>query len=354
MKKLTTYLATGAATVLLTTMALLNGCTGDSAEGIVRQVGLIVEGFYTHSDPGSKMVQRTSGADVTSLNLSQSGDQLQAFDNNGVFFSGTIGKVTDTNLATFIIEGKSTIGQSATISGTISVDGTTATMRGTWIEPSLASAVFAVATVPTNAPPPAAETNDVVALSQTLVSIEANGGTTSFSATGGTGDYTWRVSSTSLGNFTSISGPRNGSAEYRASRTGNNTVTVTDGTGQSASALVQQTTDPVDPPPGADPVTVSPSVTTINSLGGTDSFSASGGSGTFRWSVSNGQLGQFSLITGTRDASATYLALGTPGQNVITVTDTDTGARATATVNQIVGGVSTNGGGLFPPGFPGL
>lgn len=355
MKKLTTYLATGAATALLTTMALLNGCTGgDSAEGIVRSVGLIVEGFYMHSDPGSFMVQRTSGADVTSLDLSQNGDLLQGFDNNGVLFTGTIGNVTDTNLASFIMEGQSTAGQPATISGTISVEGTTATMRGTWIEPTLASAVFGVATVPTNAPPPAAETNGVVAVNPTLASVVV-GNTTTFNATGGNGSYTWQVSSTTLGNFTSISGTGNSMATYQANATGNNTVTVRDSAGGAASATVRQTAEAVDDPgDGATAVTVSPSLTTIDSLGGSASFTASGGSGTFRWSVGNGLLGQFSSITGTRDSSATYVALGTAGQNTITVTDSATGSRASATINQIVGGISTNGGGLTPPGFPGL
>lgn len=323
----------------------LIGCTGDSVESGVRQVGMTVEGFYAHPDANSRMVQRTSGADVTSLNLRQSGDHLEAFDNNGVFFTGTIGRVADTNLATFTLSGQSTAGQPATISGSISVQGTDATMQGSWIEPTLVSVVFATATVPTNAPPPTVETNDTVSLNQTLVTVNPAGGTTTFTASGGSGNFTWRVSNSSLGNFSSLSGTRNSSATYTATGVGNNTVTVTDAAGQSASATVQQTTG-AGTGTGGDSVSLNPTLVTIDFLTGTANFTASGGSGNFSWSVGNAQLGNVRTISGTRNANATYsVVAGAIGQNTLTVRDAE-GASASAVINQTVVG---DDNGVFPP-----
>jgi hypothetical protein len=334
------YLLGGGLAALAAAVIAINGCTADSVEGGARQVGLIVEGFYAHPDAFSRMVQRTSGADVTSLNLRQSGDQLEAFDNNGVFFTGTIGRVSDTNLATFTISGQSTVGQPATIAGTIAVEGSDATMRGSWIEPTLVSEVFAMATVPTNAPPPVPETNDVVRLNQTQVTINGAGGATTFTASGGTGNFTWRVSNSSLGNFTALSGARNSSATYTASGVGNNTVTVTDAAGESATAIVQQTSS-------ANAVTLNRTLVTLSPVDGTADFTASGGTGNFSWSVSNTDVGRIVSISGSRNADATYTVVsGATGQNTLTVRDAE-GTSASATIIQTV--LGENGGVLPPP-----
>jgi hypothetical protein len=205
---------------------------------LIRNVTLIVEGFYRHPDSSSTMVSRTSGAPVHSLNLRQDGDQLEAFDNNGIVFRGTIGQVVENARATFTLDGSATSGEPATLSGTISVEGTTATMRGSWIEPNVLGTVYAVASVPSNAPP-AAPTNDVVTLDKTLATL-AVGDSTTFNASGGTGQYSWRVSNASLGGITDVSGSGGRTATYAANAEGVNTVTATDSSGESASAEVRQ------------------------------------------------------------------------------------------------------------------
>lgn len=341
MKYRTPILVGGGVAAVAVAFLVGNGCTGDSVEGGVRLVGLSVEGFYAHPESGNAMVRRTTGADVESLNLMQHGDYLEAFDNNGVVFSGTIGKVTDTNLATFTLEGQSTAGQPATISGTISVQGSDATMRGSWIEPTLLSEVYAVATVPTNAPPPVT-TNTTVELNPTLVAVNPVGGITSFTASGGTGSFTWRVSNSSLGNFLEISGSRNSTASYGASGVGNNTVTVTDVTGKSATATVQQSADGGGE---IDPVSLNQSLVTVDPDGGTADFAASGGTGEFSWSVGDSSVGIISSISGSRNGNATYSAVtGVTGQNLVTVRDGG-GDSTSATVVQ----ADLDGGGTFPP-----
>jgi hypothetical protein len=235
--------ALSALTALIVAVTLLFGCSGgDSAEVFSREVGLIVEGFYRHPDAGSLMVQRTSGNPVESMNLRQSGDQLEGFDNNGILFRGTLGRVSGDSNASFTLEGRSTSGEPVTIAGNINVDGTTATLAGTWLEPTIASEVFAAATVPSNAPPVAA-TNQAVTLNQALVTIEAENGTTTFTASGGTGDFSWSLGSGGLGSITSITGERNNTANYQATGVGINSVTVVDARGESATATVIQELD---------------------------------------------------------------------------------------------------------------
>lgn len=330
--------------VLLGAVALvLNGCEGgDSAEVVTRNVGLVVEGFYRHTDANSFVVPRTSGQPIDSINLRQFGDQLQGIDNNGVVFDGTIGQIVSSNRASFNMEGRSTSGAPATIAGNIAVEGSTATMTGTYIEPTLVSMVFGVASVPTNPAPPEA-TNGVVTVSPTLVTLDPLGGTQTFNASGGQGNFTWTVSNPGLGNITQISGGRNASATYLATGLGNNTLTVRDETGESASATVQQTESGGEPPITPDPVTLSQTLVTIPPLG-TASFTASGGVGTFRWSVGN-FLGRITSISGSRNESAVYAAGNLSGQNTVTVTD-EAGSRQTATIRQ-----EQDAGIILPP-FP--
>jgi len=234
-------------TVAFVCSAVLLGCNGDSAEGIVRNVGLVVEGFYVHSNPDSFLVERTSGAPVRSLNLRQSGDQLEGVDNNGILFKGTVGQVFDETRASFNLEGRSTSGEPASIAGTIDVEvgGTTATMRGTWIEPTLASTVFGVATVPTNAPPaeptPGTNATAVAVMPTSVIIVETN--SQQFTASGGSGVFIWSRSIPNIGNFTDFDGDRNERATYTANGEGSNTITVVDANGSrpASPAVVIQT-----------------------------------------------------------------------------------------------------------------
>lgn len=154
----------GAAAAVGGLASLLCGCEGSSSS-THRDVSLSVRGVYTH--PDGNPVARTSGQPVMSLNLMQTGDRLQAFDNNNILFKGSIGQVFSgtTPSASITLEGASTTGAKAIITGTIEVSGTEGTLRGQWIEDSLFSTVYGEAnglSVTTNTPSPSTNTNAVV------------------------------------------------------------------------------------------------------------------------------------------------------------------------------------------------
>jgi hypothetical protein len=146
--------AAGALALALVFPAILSGCEGDSAETLVRNIAFQVSGIYRNPGDSNngKLVSNNTGSPVTQMDLRQTGDQLEAIDNNGLIFKGTIGNASDTE-GGFTLDGQTTAGQPATISGVIrksSGSSTEAEMRGTWIEPSLFGTVVGVASVPPN------------------------------------------------------------------------------------------------------------------------------------------------------------------------------------------------------------
>lgn len=211
--------------LLASTALLLCGCEIDSAESSSRNVGLDVTGYYSGALAG-KLVERNSGAPITGIDLRQNGDRIEGYDNNGKIFRGTIGQVSGKQ-ASFTLEGVTTSGAAGVISGSISVDGTSATMSGTWFEEALSSRVAGNASVQ--------EPQSNLAISPASATISSNGNTRSFTASGGDGSYTWSLNDTSRG---SISGS-GASVEYTRSSSGSNTITVSSG-GDSASATISQ------------------------------------------------------------------------------------------------------------------
>lgn len=152
-------LALGSASLVLVT-----ACDVESANSVSRTVGANVSGVYS-GDSGqcsqSKLVSANSGGAVTTLDVRQTGDQLEAIDNNGIIFRGTIGSVFDSSV-TFTLEGSTTLGGGVVISGTITVGGGEGVMRGTWIEDNLFSTVCGSANGPsaiTNSPTPTNSTS---------------------------------------------------------------------------------------------------------------------------------------------------------------------------------------------------
>lgn len=131
------------ATLLLSSVLLFTACEISGSNDVVRQVSLNIAGAYTN---GSGIPANQTGNRITLLSVQQRGDQLNAVDNQGGSWSGSIGRA-DTSLATFTLKGATTAGQSVTLTGTIVVNGNNASMTGTWIEPSLRSAASATASV---------------------------------------------------------------------------------------------------------------------------------------------------------------------------------------------------------------
>jgi hypothetical protein len=78
--------------------------------------------------------------------ISQFGNQLQAVDNNGILFTGSIGDIVSAS-TTFTLNGVTTGGEAVTINGNLRASGTTATMTGTWAEPSLFSSIYGTASI---------------------------------------------------------------------------------------------------------------------------------------------------------------------------------------------------------------
>jgi hypothetical protein len=131
------------------------GCEISSSDETVRQVSLQIAGTYTNS---SGIPTRQSGSAVTTLTLLQSGDRLEGIDNFGRRWEGNIGRA-DTRVATLTLEGQTTTGVPVVITGQIQVNGTTGTLSGIWVEPSLRANLSAEATVsaaPTPTPGPEA------------------------------------------------------------------------------------------------------------------------------------------------------------------------------------------------------
>jgi hypothetical protein len=240
-------------TLTCTTLALgislmVLGCNSDSAESIVRNIEIIVQGFYGPTSGNTTIVSGNTGGEVTLLNVRQNGANLEAVDNNNIIFSGTVGQATE-DTASFTLRGNTTIGTEVTISGTINVPvgSSSATMAATWIEPTLFANLSAEATVPVNDPDTGdgddgGDTNDVSNLTVTAnpstIDTTSTDLTSSISVRGSDGDLSATLSSSTLGEITSTSGD---GAVYRANPvTGTQNITVTDGTGASDSVTITQ------------------------------------------------------------------------------------------------------------------
>ncbi len=162
------------------------------------------------------------------------------------------------------------------------------------------------ASVTVNPPP--------LVLSPSSITIQA-GSSVTFAAEGGTLPYTYSKIS-GVGSIDAISGV------YTSSVAGSAAVQVTDGktpTGRTDTATVT-----VEPPP-APPLNLSP--TNVNVQTGSDqTFSATGGTTPYTWTVVGGGAG------GTVTQSGVYTAAGTTGTDTVRVTD-GVSVNRTATVH---------------------
>jgi len=132
---------------------LMPGCDISGGNSAIREVALNISGTYSNS---GGIPERQSGNRIIRFSLSQTGDRLQAVDNQGASWSGSIGRASDSE-ATFTLKGMTSVGAEVVLTGTITVDGTDATMRGTWVEPGITAGAAASATVapqPTPTPDP--------------------------------------------------------------------------------------------------------------------------------------------------------------------------------------------------------
>lgn len=149
------FLAAAVALPLALTL-LTTGCEVDSADTFIRDVPVDFSGFYTACDGDNAIVQANSGNRIRTLDLRQNGDQLEAFDNNGAIWRGSLGEVQN-GRSSFTLEGRTSTGIEGLFSGTLSSsDGGSSntsgsvngSMTGTYIEPDRFSTFCGNADIP--------------------------------------------------------------------------------------------------------------------------------------------------------------------------------------------------------------
>lgn len=141
---------------------------------------------------------RQSGTALIWMRLLQYGSALEAYDNAGLAWSGSISVQNDTS-ASFSLQGRTTAGNSVEIFGTLDYAAQLSTMDATWIEPGFAGSIFAQATVSpvvTNSPTPTNNPTGDVSVSPGSATLTTNDATRVFTASGGDGNYTWSYSGT--------------------------------------------------------------------------------------------------------------------------------------------------------------
>lgn len=208
--------------------AVLVGCEVGSPDTVIRQVALTIAGFYANS--GGNIVSENTGEAIETLNLIQDGSDLQAIDNNGRIFRGSISASSESS-AQIQLTGATSAGAQGIIQAVVTVSGSSATMQGTWIEPSLYGTVYGTATVPTNG-----GSGGTITISGP--SSVTNNSTTTFTATGGSGTYTWTVGTSSLG---TIAGSGASGVYVANSSDGTQTIKVTaSGGGSGTKTVIQQ------------------------------------------------------------------------------------------------------------------
>ena len=166
---------------------ILSGCEVGNPNNVSPVANGNFSGYYANPN-GGDMVANHTGAAIMSLTLSQSGNQLQAIDSNGILFTGTLGDAlgptSSTNSsssslsAAFTLQGSTTAGAKVNVSGQIQTISSKATMSGVWAEPTLYGSIYGVASVPTN--------NS----SSTTATITVNASPSTYGTVGGGGTYT--------------------------------------------------------------------------------------------------------------------------------------------------------------------
>ncbi|MBU1694605.1 MAG: hypothetical protein KJ726_04965 [Verrucomicrobia bacterium] len=213
-----------------------SGCEVGSADSVVRMLGIDFSGFYQgYGTNGTQMVvPPNSGDEVTLLNLRQNGDQLEVIDNNGIVFRGVLGNLVD-QTASFTLAGQTTVGNSVTVSGTLTGEGTEGTMSGTWIEPDLYATISGKAVIN---PAPTGVVGEINISPSDPITLSSNQNTQTYTVNDtGSPPYTWTVGSSSLGHVSPTTGS---SVTYTRDAANNNTLTVTDLAGRTDTVTIIQ------------------------------------------------------------------------------------------------------------------
>ncbi len=170
---------------------------------------------------------KQSGRAVTWVRLLQYGSSLEAYDNAGMSWDGSISSVQN-GTATFNLRGRTTAGAAVDVAGALRYADQNSTMDATWIEPGFSGSILARATVSpaaTNTP------SSKVKLTASSSTISSNA-TVTLTASGGS-SYAWRLSTTAYGTLAHYSSYSTNSYTRTAGSAGN-TITITATSGDSS------------------------------------------------------------------------------------------------------------------------
>lgn len=152
----------GLLALILPAVALLHsGCEIDSSDTFSRDVSIDFSGYYTGCNAGP-LVAPNSGRQINSMDLRQSGDSLEAVDNTGGIWRGSLGEPQN-GRSSFELKGNAPGGGQAWFSGSISssnggstnsASSATGSMTGTYIEADRYSTFCGTATIAGSQPEP--------------------------------------------------------------------------------------------------------------------------------------------------------------------------------------------------------
>ena len=157
-----------------------------------------------------------------------------------------------------------------------------------------------------------------VSLTPSAAQIDDIGGKAVFTASGGSGGYSWDVANSSVG---SISGSGN-QGVYTATAIGNNNVIVYDSQGNAAVANIGGT--------AAEALSITASPATLTTDFTLSVLKVSGGQAGYTWTVSSSGRGNFS---GSASGASVVYERYSSGDNAVTVTDS-LGNRASLVISQ--------------------
>ncbi|MGD9781503.1 MAG: hypothetical protein AB7V14_05030 [Kiritimatiellia bacterium] len=314
------FRALGVAAAIPLWAAFLAACDVDSTDSTTAVVsdnsGTIYSyaGLYMRDSSGTNASAalvypegRQSGIVLTWLRLLQYGSALEGYDNANQTWTGSI-SAQNGAVASFTLSGKTSAGTSVEIVGTLSsssssssaatttsngatqVSASSATMDASWLETGFSGSIFAKATTS----PATSNANTRLSIDPSGASLNSNDVTQVFTASGGTGSYTWTLSST---NYGSLSSSGNQATFTASGEAGTVTVTITDSDGDSASATVTYSGEDTDDDTAA--LSISPSSATLSGVQNTLVFTASGGTSPYSWYVSSTILGTVNSDSGT-------------------------------------------------------
>jgi hypothetical protein len=230
--------------LLCCALTVITGCEVDSPTDVQRSVGVDFTGFYSRTGSSNEtvaIVSRNTGSPITSFDLRQGGDRLEAIDNNGIIFKGNIGTFDGTT-ASFELIGRTTAGNKGTVSGTLTASGsgttnaggaTSGAMQGTWIEDSLYGTVRAEASIPGITRGGGGGSGGSLSIEPSSTSVGLNSSAT-FTATGGSGSITWSFSS-GTGNLSTFSGTQ---TTFTRTISGQVVLQARDSVGRTADAII--------------------------------------------------------------------------------------------------------------------